>query len=126
MQSFCKSILILKTLLFLGLVPRSKSELPSDGRWGVEVKTTSGNNHQKVHISSERQLDIANIETLLLYHISLEVRQNSGETLNQIVQSLIDLLSSDFTSLNRFRNKLLEAGYFDQHISLYDDTWIFQ
>lgn len=89
------------------------------GTWSVEVKTTSGNNHQKIHISNERQLDIANIETLLLYHISLEVRQNSGETLNQIVQNLIDLLSSDFTSLNRFRNKLLEAGYFDQHKYLY-------
>jgi hypothetical protein len=40
--------------------------------WAVEVKTTHGNNHQKVHISSERQLDNTHLENLFLYHVSLE------------------------------------------------------
>jgi hypothetical protein len=34
------------------------------GTWSVEVKTTSGNNHQKIRISSERQLDTSNLEHL--------------------------------------------------------------
>lgn len=95
------------------------------GSWSLEVKTTNGNNHQKVHISSERQLDTTNLENLFLYHLSLEVRQQSGETLNQIVDSISEILSSDFTSLNRFQNKLLEGGYFEQHGQLYSNTGYF-
>jgi hypothetical protein len=89
------------------------------GRWGVEVKTTHGNNHQKVHISSERQLDTTNLDNLFLNHLSLEVMQHSGETLNQIVDSLIEILKSDFNALSVFRNKLIEAGYYDLHRKLY-------
>ena len=95
------------------------------GSWSVEVKTTHGNNHQKVHISSERQLDTTNLKNLFLYHLSLETRRQSGETLNQIIDSVCEILSSDFTSLNRFKNKLLEAGYFDQHRHLYEHTGYF-
>jgi hypothetical protein len=95
------------------------------GTWCVEVKTTHGNNHQKVHIASERQLDTSNLEYLFLYHISLEARQQSGETLNQLVSAVVEILGSDFASLNRFKHKLLEAGYFDQHTSLYDLTGYF-
>jgi hypothetical protein len=95
------------------------------GTWGVEVKTSYGNNHQEVQISSERQLDTSNFENLFLYHLSLEARQQSGERLNEIVDSISALLSSDFASLNRFRNKLFEGGYFDRHKHLYDDIGYF-
>ena len=95
------------------------------GTWSVEVKTTHGNNHQKVHMSSERQLDTSNLENLFLYHLSLEVRQQSGETLNQIVDFICEILNTDFTSLNRFKNKLLEAGYFDQQMHLYEHIGYF-
>jgi len=95
------------------------------GSWSVEVKTTHGNNHQKVQINSERQLDTTNLENLFLNHLSLEVRQQSGETLNQIVDSTIEILSSDFNAMNQYRNKLLEAGYFEQHRQLYTDIGYF-
>jgi hypothetical protein len=90
------------------------------GNWALEVKCTSGNNHQKAQISSERQLDTSNLENLFLFHLSLEVRQHTGETLNQIIGVISDILSFDFIALNRFRSKLLEAGYFDQHIHIYE------
>lgn len=89
------------------------------GNWAIEVKCTSGNNHQKVQISSDRQLDISNLESLFLFHLSLEVRQQSGETLNKIIEAVTDALASDFIALNRFKSKLLEAGYFDQHAHIY-------
>jgi len=92
------------------------------GSWAVEVKTTHGNNHQKVQISSERQLDTNNLENLILYHISLEQQQNSGETLNDIVDSVIDLLSDDIVTLNKFKSKIHEVGYFDLHRNLYDSN----
>jgi hypothetical protein len=87
--------------------------------WALEVKTTHGNNHQKVQISSERQLDITHLEKLFLYHISLEQVHESGESLNQIIISINELLVIDSISMNRFKSKLYEAGYFDRHIDLY-------
>lgn len=93
--------------------------------WGVEVKTSQGNNHQKVLISNERQLDTSNLEHLFLYHLSLEVRQQSGETLNQLADSITEIIGSDFTVLNRFKNKLLEGGYFEQHKHLYEEVGYF-
>jgi hypothetical protein len=95
------------------------------GLWSVEVKTTFGNNHQKVHIASERQLDTANLEFLFLNHISLEVRQLAGETLNQIVDSVCETLKSDYGVYDNFRNKLIEAGYFDHHRNIYEDNGYF-
>lgn len=95
------------------------------GNNALEVKTTHGNNHQKIHISSERQLDLSNIQNLYLYHISLEVRHQDGETLNQIVDSISESLMADFSVLNRFNNKLLEAGFFNHHRNIYKDTGYF-
>lgn len=90
------------------------------GSWAVEVKTTHGNNHQKVHISSERQLDTTNLEDLFLYHISLEQQQNSGESLNDIVDSVTDILRAEAIALNKFKSKIYEVGYFDLQRNLYE------
>lgn len=95
------------------------------GKWSVEIKTTHGNNHQKVHVSSERQLDTANLDNLFLNHLSLELRQKSGETLNQMVDAIIEILNSDHAALSSFRNKLIEAGFFDHHRNLYSDVGYF-
>ena len=88
--------------------------------WALEVKTTIGNNHQKVHISSERQLDNSHLNNLFLYHISLEKTQESGETLNDIINSINLLLNIDLIGKNRFKAKLFEAGYFEHQASLYE------
>lgn len=90
------------------------------GNWGCEVKTTHGNNHQKVYISNERQLDTSNLDWLFLNHISLEVLHNSGESLNEIIISISDKLITDILSLNNFKVKLMEAGYFEKHKSAYE------
>jgi hypothetical protein len=95
------------------------------GEWSVEVKTTHGNNHQKLHITNERQLDTSNLKYLFLYHLSLDSREQAGTTLNQIIQSVSEILLSDYISLNRFKNKLLEVGYFDIHSPLYDKIGYF-
>ncbi len=92
------------------------------GNNALEVKTTHGNNHQKIHISSERQLDLSNLQNLFLYHISLDVRHQDGESLNQIVDSISELLINDYIALNSFNNKLLEAGFFNHHREIYNET----
>ncbi len=90
--------------------------------WGIEVKTSHGNNHQRVLISSERQLDTSNLKTLLLFHLSLETQQENGQTLNEIVDSLTELLRIDAATQNRFRSKLLQVGYFIHQKTLYENT----
>lgn len=87
--------------------------------WALEVKTTIGNNHQKIHISSERQLDTTHVENLYLFHLSLEKVQESGETLPRIISSIQEILINDTFSLNRFKAKLYEAGYFEHQKDLY-------
>jgi hypothetical protein len=88
--------------------------------WALEVKTSIGNHHQKVHISNERQLDPTHLETLFLYHISLEKVQQDGETLNQIIQSILEIINGDTNAINKFRAKLYETGYYDNHAWKYD------
>ena len=89
--------------------------------WAVEVKTTHGNNHQKIFISSERQLDNKLVDKIFLYHLSLEVRVGRGETLNAIIDAVTDLLSENLGELNLFKLKLLESGYYDAHQQFYEE-----
>ena len=88
--------------------------------WAVEVKTTHGNNHQKIHISSERQLDDSIVPVINLFHLSLDIRNNLGETLNQIVEEIEIILQTDIPELNSFKLKLFEVGYFEIHKPLYE------
>ena len=90
--------------------------------WAVEVKTTYGNNHQRIHVSSERQLDPTTLKNLFLYHLSLEVQNENGETLNQIIHSIFELLGDDLIVQARFKSRLLQGGYFTHHKALYDST----
>jgi hypothetical protein len=93
--------------------------------WALEVKTTLGNNHQKIIISNERQLDTSLLEHLYLYHLSLENVQEGGESLPQIIISIQNILISDSISLNRFKSKLYEVGLFEIHYELYNNWGYF-
>lgn len=96
------------------------------GDWSVEVKTTHGKNHQVVHISNELQLDTTNLENLYVLHLSIESRQQSGETLNSLVDSIrLILQQEEYSLLTKFNNKLLEAGYFENNKELYSSTGYF-
>ena len=89
--------------------------------WALEVKTTAGNNHQKVSISSERQLDETLLENLYLYHLSVEVSKGNGENLNNKILSIRQIFETNAITLNIFNAKLLEVGYFDKHAEIYKE-----
>jgi hypothetical protein len=89
--------------------------------WAVEVKTTHGNNHQKIHITSERQLDDSIIEKIFLYHLSLDVRAGNGESLNILIEDVSEVLNDNTLAYNLFKIKLLESGYYDIHKPLYNE-----
>jgi hypothetical protein len=86
----------------------------------VEVKTTHGKNHQKIHIASERQLDTIENMPLFLYHLSVDNRNNSGETLNDCIDNLYSILSGNHVALSRLKHQLYTIGYFDVHRTFYD------
>ena len=87
----------------------------------VEVKTSSAKQLQTLRISNERQLDDTHIETLLLYHLSLEPLRGTGETLPEIIIALRAVLTQDTAARAHFENALLEVGYLDAHAGRYAD-----
>jgi len=89
--------------------------------WAVEVKTTHGNNHQKIYIASERQLDDSIVERIYLYHLSIDIRVGYGESLNALIDEVLSLLGNSTITLNLFQLKLLESGYFETHRPLYGE-----
>lgn len=89
--------------------------------WAVEVKTTHGNNHQKIHITSERQLDDSIIEKIFLFHLSLDIRVGNGESLNSIIDEVSEILKENTMTNNLFKLKLLESGYYEIHRPLYEE-----
>ncbi len=90
--------------------------------WAVEVKTTHGKNQQKLHIANERQLDISIVPHIFLFHLSLEIREDYGESLNQIIEDVNNILETSPSALSVFRLKLMEAGYFDNHTEVYESA----
>jgi hypothetical protein len=89
--------------------------------WAVEVKTTHGNNHQKIHITSERQLDDSIIEKIFLFHLSLDIRVGNGESLNSLIDEISEVLKENTMANNLFKLKLLESGYYEIHRPLYEE-----
>jgi Putative PD-(D/E)XK family member, (DUF4420) len=88
----------------------------------VEVKTTSAKQHQKLTIASERQLDDTGAGTIVLLHLSLDIRQGQGETLPDMVANVRSLVADDTLAKDELENCLFEVGYLDIHASRYEDT----
>lgn len=89
------------------------------GKTALEVKTAIAKQHQKLSISSERQLDGAFFDKLYLYHLSMDEVQQSSHTLPAIVQDIQHLLKSDPQASQYFDDGLYEAGYLDEHAKMY-------
>ena len=88
----------------------------------VEVKTTASNPHHQVAISNIRQLDETHVPALLLFHVALELRHDTGETLVGMVESLREVLRPNSQPLSLFEEKLRSWGYLDVHSVHYADV----
>ena len=87
----------------------------------IEVKTTQTHNHQKIKISSERQLDTTLLENLFLFHLSLEKRNGNENSLNKIVSELFSIIDDNKLLSNVLKRKLISVGYFKHHESCYEN-----
>jgi len=92
--------------------PLGKSQDFQFGDLAVEVKCATGLARNTVTISHERQLDDVGLDDLLLYHISFDFREGSGQTMADLVAGIYDKLSAPETSnVEIFEERLLAGGY---------------
>ena len=89
---------------------------------GIEIKTTLAKQPQNVRITSERQLDTCTCPLIFLHVISMESRDNDGESLPMLIKSLRCRLAEDDALLESLEDGLLAVGYLDCHVSRYQDT----
>jgi hypothetical protein len=88
-------------------------------RKACEVKTSVAKQHQKLWIASELQLDNRWVDYLWLFHLSLDSRQSSGETLCDAIDNISSQLAQYSIASELFARLLLEAGYHLSHRKRY-------
>ena len=81
--------------------------------WAVEVKATSANSHSGISINGELQLDETGVEHLFLFNLVVEVLQQGGQTLPELIAAIRQLLKGDNRATSVFESKLILVGYFD-------------
>jgi hypothetical protein len=90
------------------------------GKIAFEVKSSVGQQHQKMLVASERQLDDTGLQALVIFFVSLDVRPGSEMTLRKLVQKVRDILSAEPLAAELFDAKLLASGYIEAQSHLYD------
>ena len=113
---------LLKEILFIWTGPETGIRDFEKNNCAIEVKTTYTHNHQKIWISSERQLDTTLLKYLFLFHLSIEKRNSDKNTLNTIVEEIYSILEGDKLLSNIFKHKLISVGYFEHHKSIYQNN----
>ena len=89
----------------------------------VEVKTTSSNSPDIVHISNIGQLDPVASPSLFLLHIAFDVRRGDQNTLPALIDAIRKKCAADGPRLQQaFEEQLMESGYLDTHASRYEHT----
>jgi hypothetical protein len=91
------------------------------GDVAVEVKTCVGQQAQAMRISSERQLDVPPGVRLYLFHISVDVRRGSKDTL----VALVDQVRATFrgsSGADALEDRLAASGYSDVDARHYAQT----
>lgn len=82
------------------------------GQVAAEIKTTTGNEIEKIRITNARQLDSTGLQYLFLARYAFDFRKGSGRTLAQLVASLKASLEGILPeALPAFNDQLLEAGF---------------
>ncbi|MFE0267858.1 PD-(D/E)XK motif protein [Nocardiopsis alba] len=86
----------------------------------VEVKATTSRSARSIQVMNERQLDTTGSTSLALAHVVLDSRQSGhGQSLNSLVNEVGERLTSP-SSIRRFENLLVQAGYLQSQRDLYD------
>jgi len=85
----------------------------------IEVKTTTLKEPRKVSVSSEKQLDDTDLESLALVVFTLNEVELGGISLPNAVATVRQLLENDGKAGSIFESSLIEAGYLDSDADKY-------
>lgn len=86
----------------------------------VEVKATSGKQHKKFTVSSEKQLDSTGLRKLYLALFSLNLHSNLPDrTLPSLIREIYTIMQQDPFATFQFQIKLAKYGYNEQHSDKY-------
>jgi len=58
------------------------------GSTALEVKSSTGNEIDRIRVTNERQLDYTGLQMLFIFHAAFDFRENSGRTLRQVVTAV--------------------------------------
>ncbi|VVB63956.1 Uncharacterised protein [uncultured archaeon] len=122
-------LMVLETLLRTGLSPLDgvSSWKGSSGAnqdfvhlgAAIEVKTTITKEPRKVSVSSEKQLDDTDLESLTLVVLTLNEVESGGISLPDAVATVRQLLENDGKAGSIFESSLIAAGYLDTDADKY-------
>lgn len=85
----------------------------------IEVKTSAAKGPQTVHIASERQLDDKGVPALFLHHLSLDAREDGGESLPAMIESVRGVVAGDIAASEGLEEELLAAGWLNANAERY-------
>jgi hypothetical protein len=85
----------------------------------IEVKATIAKQHHKFWVASERQLEEPAGGQLYVFHVSLDVRPGSGDTLPDMIEVARNAAGTDAAALALLNERLIQAGYIDAQRRLY-------
>ena len=85
----------------------------------IEVKTLSATQPQQLKIQSERQLEDRGLSALLLAHVAVDEKKDSGRSLPGVVERIRMGLRDEGVSEEAFEDLLFESGYLEIHSHLY-------
>ena len=116
-------LMVLETLLRTGFSPLdgASSWKGSSGAYqdfihlgaAIEVKTTISKEPRKVSVSSEKQLDDTDFQSLALVVLTLNEVEFVGISLPDAVATVRQLLENDGKACSIFESRLIDAGYLD-------------
>lgn len=89
------------------------------GRGAVEVKATAMRQQQRLRIVSELQLDDSAVDWLVLFHLSIDVRDGGSQTLPALISEVRGELADDPTAAVLLDERLFDLGYLDSEEHLY-------
>lgn len=126
-------LIVLEILLRAGLSPLdgASSWKGSSGAYqdfihlaaAIEVKTTVSKEPRKVSVSSEKQLDDTDLESLTLVVLTLNEVEAGGIPLPDAVATVRQLLEDDGKAGSIFESSLIEAGYLDSDSDKYSKRY---
>lgn len=92
------------------------------GSKGFEVKLTAAKN-PCIKITSERQLDVGNLDNLYLILYIVEQVQDKGFSLVQLITEIRELIKLNHQDLSDFNDRLVIVGYSNDDFEFYDTKY---